>query len=200
IKSKDDDKSWKDLIALCRTLNQTPLEKLEEALKPILDLDGLLWFLALDVALQNDDGYWTRASDYSLFQDKKGKFHVIPHDMNEAFRPVMALGFRPGGPGGPGAAPRPSGADLDPLVALNEARKPLRGRLLAVPSLKARYLQHVRTIAEKSLDWKKLGPVVAQYRSLIEKEVEADTRKLYSLAEFKRLTADTVETDAPTGP
>ena len=38
----------------------------------------------------------------------------------------------------------------------------------------------MRTIAEKSLDWKKLGPVVADFRKQIEKEVEADTRKLDS--------------------
>ena len=41
-------------------------------------------FLALDVALVNSDGYWIRASDYSLYLDEKGNFHVVPHDMNEA--------------------------------------------------------------------------------------------------------------------
>ena len=100
---------------------------------------------------------------------------------------------RPGGPGGPGGRTRRSagppavgGVELDPLVGLDDARKPLRSRLLAVPSLRARYLAHVRTIAEEWLDWKKLGPVVAQYRALIEKEVEADTRKLTSLAAFQK--------------
>ena len=74
---------------------------------------------------------------------------------------------------------------------MNDSRMPLRSRLLAVPSLKARYLDHVRTLAEKSLDWKNLGPVVANYKALIEKEVEADTRKLYTLAAFqKALTAE----------
>ena len=63
IKSSDDAKSWKALIHLCKVLNQTPAEKLEEALKPILDIDGALWFLALDVAVINCDGYWIRSSD-----------------------------------------------------------------------------------------------------------------------------------------
>jgi hypothetical protein len=79
---------------------------------------------------------------------------------------------------------------LDPLVGLDDPRKPLRSRLLAVPSLRAKYLGHVRTIARESLDWKVLGPVVAQYRALIEKEVEADTRQLYSSAAFQAATAD----------
>lgn len=194
IKSNDDDKDWKALANLCKVLNKTPVDELEKALEPILDIDGVLKFLALDVVLQNSDGYWTRASDFSIYRDGKGKFHIIPHDMNEAFQPPM-MGFGPGGPGGPGG-PRASATGLDPLVALEDARKPLRSKLLAVPSLKARYLKYVKQIAEEDLDWKKLGPVVAQYRKLAEKEIEADTRKVSSFDAFKRATADTV-TDTP---
>jgi hypothetical protein len=198
LKSKENARDWQNLIDLCRTLNETPLDKVEKALEPILDIDGVLWFLALDVAVQNDDGYWTRASDYSLYRDPKGKFHLIPHDTNETFAPVMGFGFGKGpkggfgkGKGGPGAGGKASGYDLDPLVGLDNPRMPLRSRLLAVPGLRQRYLQHVRTIAEKSFDWKQLGPVVERYRALIEKEVEIDTRKLYSLEEFKNsLDAD----------
>lgn len=233
IKNKDNDKSWKKLIKLCKTLNETPADQLEAALEPMLDVDGLLWFLAVDNALINCDGYWIRASDYSIYLDDNGKFHMLPHDMNEAFRAPMGpgFGFGPGGPGGgppgggrpgegrlagprgeprrpedrrgngdrpPGSRPgenaRPGSLsfDLDPLVGLDDPRKPLRSKVLAVPSLRARYLQHVHTIADKSLDWKTLGPVVAQYRSLIEKEIEADTRKLSSFADFQKATADVV--------
>lgn len=313
IKSGDSEKAWKALVNLCRVLNQTPPDKLEAALAPIVDLDNLLWFLALDVALINGDGYWVRSSDYSLYLDDKGKFHFIPHDMNEAFHPPMGPGmgpggrggpggfvmgfpppgqvlpppvqdmlqlteaqkkqlaelqkdvdgklerilnddqrkqwkemrergpggpggfgfggrgpggpggppggpggFGPGGPGGPGGPPGGpggfgpggpggfgppgggmggGGVELDPLVGLNNPRMPLRSKVLAVPSLRTRYLQCVRTIAEKSLDWKNLGPVVAQYRQRIEKEVEADTKKLEPLEAFRRATAD----DAVTG-
>ena len=87
------------------------------------------------------------------------------------------------GPGG-------GGVTLDPLVGLNDANKPLRSKLLAVPALRALYLEHVRTLADKWLDWGTLGPIMARYRSLIEKEVEADTRKLESFEDFKKATAD----------
>ena len=112
LKTADREKDWKRLIKLCKTLNETPLENLEVALTPMLDLDETLWFLALDNALINSDGYWIRASDYSIYCDEKGIFHMIPHDMNEAFQPPMGPGMggpggRPGwhgdtGPGGPG--------------------------------------------------------------------------------------------------
>lgn len=201
------DKDWKALVALCRTLDQTPVDKLEEALKPVLDLDGVLWFLALDVALINNDGYWVRASDFSIYRDPKGKFHLIPHDMNEAFTSPMGPGFGFGGPGPrAGSRERPVGGGatagrftLDPLVGLDNPRMPLRSKLLQVPTLRARYLDHVRTIAENDLDWKKLGPVVAGYRSLLDKEVEADTRKLDSVQDFRKAVADAADTEPSRG-
>ncbi|HEX2972747.1 MAG TPA: CotH kinase family protein, partial [Tepidisphaeraceae bacterium] len=67
MKSDGDEKAWKALVALCRTLKETPVEQLEEALKPMLDVDGALWYLAIDNTLINNDGFWTRASDYGLF-------------------------------------------------------------------------------------------------------------------------------------
>ena len=76
-------------------------------------------------------------------------------------------------------------AELDPLVGLNDASKPLRSKLLAVPALRERYLSYVREIAEKHLDWKTLGPRVQQYQALIAEDVKADTRKLYSFDAFK---------------
>jgi hypothetical protein len=215
IKSKDDPNDWKALIDLCRTLNETPIDELEKALEPMLDLDGALWFLALDNALINGDGYWTRASDYSIYRDASGKFHLIPHDANETFGPAMMFG--PGGPGrggrrgpgagGPGGGPSggpggrggPANVDLDPLVGLDNDRTPLRSRLLKVPSLKARYLAHVKTIADEWLDWKKLGPIVAKYQDLIEPEIKADTRKLTSLADFERTVGGKAVEEAPRG-
>jgi spore coat protein CotH len=106
IKSADKKESWQALINLCRVLNQTPPENLKTELEKILDIDGLLWFLALDIGLINRDGYWIRSSDYSIALDEKGKFHILPHDMNEAFHAPHGPGMGgPGGRGGPGGGP-----------------------------------------------------------------------------------------------
>ena len=198
-------------------LNKTPADQLEEALRPILDVDPVLWFLALDNATINDDGYWTRASDYSLYRDPNGKFHIGPYDTNETFQP---MGFGPGGfgKGGPGfgkgpkdggfgkgpkdddfkgpkdgfgfgKGPKGGGYALDPLIGVENPRMPLY-RVLTVPKLRTKYLENMRTIASESLAWKKLKPVVEQYRTLIEKEIELDTRKLSSLTEFRAALSD----------
>lgn len=209
IKSKDDKASWDALIQLCKVINQTPADQLEKALEPILDLDGALRFLAFDLVIMNEDGYWIRDSDFSIYRDGSGKFHLVPHDLNETFEPMGMGGPGGGGPGGRGgrggfgggggapggapgggggganAEPRPTGVALDPLYGMKDERKPLRSKLLAVPTLRAKYLQYVKEMAEKGLDWAKLEPLVKQYVGLIDKEVELDTRKLSSTAAFK---------------
>ena len=180
IKTKDDAASWTELIKVSRILAQTPVEQLEAALAPILDIDEALKFLAIEVALVNSDGYWARASDFSVYQDDKGRFHIIPHDTNEAMADEGGRGF--GGRRGFGSSPS---ATLDPLVALNDPDKPLRSRLLAVPALRERYLGYVRDIAQNWLDWNKVGPMVDQYRALIAADVAADTKKLFTTEAFE---------------
>lgn len=169
LKSKEAPKAWADLIHLCKVIDQTPPERLVQALEPILDLDNVLAFLALDCTLINNDGYWNDGSDFAIYQDVKGRFHVLPHDANEGFRP---------------AGRSDSGVKLDPFVATNDGNKALRHRLLAVPELRTRYLGYVKDIAEHWLDWKKLGPIVEKYRAVIDADVRTDTHKLHSTAEF----------------
>jgi hypothetical protein len=174
IKSKDDPKAWEALIGLTKVLNTTPPEKLETALSRILDIDGVLRFLAIDNTLANNDGYWVRGSDYFIYLDPTGKFHITPNDVNEAFGGVGGGFPMNAGPAGP-----------DPLVGLNDPTKPLRSKLLVVPSLRAKYLAYTREIAAKWLDWKQLEPIAAKYRALISADVKADTRKIYSFEQFE---------------
>jgi hypothetical protein len=364
LQTRDNPKSWAALITLCKVLNETPAGQLEAALAPLLDIDGALKFLALENTLINNDGYWIRTSDYSLYQDTQGRFHILAQDLNETFSRPGGPGFG-GGPGGPGGfgpgvmvalqmleqgdkdgdrklaqaefaalaeawfdkldpdksgkvsqqqfsdrlsevlpppqgfgppgggppgggrgfgpgrflgpglftavdtdkdgsltrielkgvfnkwasawdsdksgllsedklrqglaavLPRPNfgrgggpggaggrgfggpvgpgfgggqrvtGVELDPLLAANDPNKPLISRLLAVPSLRARYLGYVRDIAEKWLDWNKLGPLAQQCHALIADDVKADTRKLDTTEAF--LTGLTGDTQGPGG-
>jgi hypothetical protein len=176
LKTKDDPESWAALMRLCQLLNTTPAERLEAALTPVLDIDGALKFMAVEVALANSDGYWTRASDYNLYRDTAGRFHIIPHDVNE-------------GLGGEGGGRR---AQLDPLVAVGDVSKPLYSKLLAVPALRQKYLGYVREIAEKWLDWETaVLPLARAGHDLIAADVRIDTRKLYDNAGFDAGVADT---------
>jgi spore coat protein CotH len=232
IKSKEDPKAWADLIRLCKTLSQTPADQLEKALEPQLDIDGALKFLALDKAMINNDGYWVRMSDYSIYQDVKGRFHVIPHDANETLQPTEGgpggggrggrassgfgpppdgfgpppdgfPGFGPGGRGPGGGGPPGGGGrvDLDPFEGSDAENKPLISKLLAVPSLRAKYLGYVREIGEKWLDWNRLGPLARQYQAVIAEDVKRDTRKLNSTESFSEgVAAEKMERGGMMGP
>jgi hypothetical protein len=162
-KGKDDTLAWRKLVNVTKVLKETPADQLERALEPVLDIDEVLRYLALDVALANQDGYWKDGSDFNVHLATNGRFSILFHDVNE--------GLRSGGrTGGPGAQP-------DPLVALDDTNKALRHRLLAVPTLRDRYLAYIRDIAETWLDWNRLGPMVEAYRTLIADDVARDTRK-----------------------
>jgi hypothetical protein len=174
LKTDDEATSWNDLVHLTRVLNTTPPDRLEAELAPLLDVDGTLKFLALEVAMVNSDGYWTRASDYNIYQDVGGKFHILPHDVNEALGSADGRGF-----GGR------AGVDLDPLIGLTDTTKPLRSKLLAVPALRTRYLGYVRDIAQQWLDWNKLEPMAMKYQALIAADVKTDTRKLDTFEAFQ---------------
>jgi hypothetical protein len=204
IKSKDTPASWAKLIRLTKILAETPPAQLEAALAPILDIDGALRFLALDVTFLNGDGYWTRTSDYSIAEDAAGRLHLIPHDMNETF----SFGGGPGGRGGPPPGAPPAGAFLrggpggmgargngvktDPLIIATSETTALAAKLLAVPALRTRYLGYVRELATTQLDWARLGPLASRYHSLIEADVKRDTRKLDSYEAFTAsLSTDT---------
>jgi spore coat protein CotH len=107
IKNKDNRRSWEALVNLTKVLNTTPADQLEVALSPILNIDGALKFLALDNVLVNSDGYWTRGSDYYLYLDESGRFHVLPGDTNETFSSEGGRGGGPGGRGGRRGGPMP---------------------------------------------------------------------------------------------
>ncbi len=176
IQSKDDTNSWMALINLCKVLNTTSTNELVRALSPILDIDGVLKFLALEIVFINNDGYWVRASDYYIYLDSKGKFHIIPYDANETFSLAGGPGFGRG---------RSAGVNLSPLTGIQDSTKPLRSKLLSIPVLRQRYLKYVKEIAEHHLSWKTIEPMAKYYQLLIDEYVKADNKKLCSYQEFK---------------
>ena len=167
--------AWQDLIELCEVLESTPDDQLESKLSTILNIDRALWFLALDNVVIDNDGYFSRASDYAIYQDPKGRFHLLPHDSNETFRFA--------GGGGPNSW-QTDGQMLSPVSQENDMMRPVIRRLLAIPHLRARYLAHVRTITNEWLDWDVLQPIIAEYQSLVDTEVKADDKKLYAYEAF----------------
>ena len=186
LKTNNVEAPWQDLIALCKMLDETtPDAELVENLPSLLNIDQVLWQLAVSNVFMDDDGYIHKGGDYAIYQDVNGRFHLIPHDNNESFRFGREGRGGPGG-GGPGGW---SWGNLEngmvsPVAHEGNAARPLIHRLLSNPEWRARYLAHVRTVADKWLDWEVLGPIVKKYQELIDAEVQQDDKKLYGYEDF----------------
>ena len=193
LKTRNIENPWKDLIALCKMLDETTADaELTENLPSLLNIDQVLWQLAVSNVFMDDDGYIHKGGDYTIYQDVKGRFQLIPHDNNESFR------FGREGRGGPGGR-GPGGwswGDLQngmasPVTHEDNAARPLIHRLLSHPEWRARYLAHVRTVVDEWLDWEVLEPIIKEYQTLIDAEVEQDDKKLYDYQDFTtRVPAD----------
>jgi len=72
------------------------------------------------------------------------------------------------------------------LTGLEDASKPLRSKLLAVPEYRKRYLEIVKKINEEILGGDYLKKRLEHYVPLIEPYVQKDTRKLSSYEAFQK--------------
>ena len=186
LKTNNVETPWQDLIALCKMLDKTTSDaELIENLPSLLNIDQVLWQLAVSNVFMDDDGYIHKGGDYTIYQDVKGRFHLVPHDNNESIRFGREGRGGPGG-GGPGGW---SWGNLEngmasPVAHEGNAARPLIQRLLSNPEWRARYLAHVRTVIDEWLDWGVLGPIVNEYQELIDAEVQQDDKKLYSYQDF----------------
>ena len=185
-KSNENDRAWADLIRVCRDLGTIPTEGLDTRLDRILNVDRALWFLAMDNVLIDSDGYYTRGSDYMIYQEPKfGRFHLLPYDSNETFRYPGG-----GGPGG-GSGVRVEGVKLSPFAGEENEARPLLNRLMANKNIRARYLAHVRTIVDEWFETDELEEAFGRFHSLIAENVKMDVKKLYSTdAFFSNLNVD----------
>ena len=159
---------WTDLIHLCDILNHTPTgPALTGALNPIFDLDGTLWMFAVNNAFGNDDSCQGLGYNFYVFHDEHhGRMEAILHDLNYAFGTW--------------------GADIDypPTDNFDNPQYPLVHRTFHDVQLQREYFHHLRLINEEIFRWDVIEPLALQYQALIDAEVKADKKKLYSYDDF----------------
>lgn len=157
---------WDDLVNVCDVLNNTPLAELEEAIKPVLDLDRTLWFLASEIAFSDDDSYVYKGKmDYYLYWDPEtGRITPLEFDGNSVMKS--------------------NATSWSPFYNANKVNYPLLNRLLAVPSIRQRYLAHFRTLIDQEMNTTDFNALIDQYDALINAEVQADPKKLYTYSQY----------------
>jgi hypothetical protein len=157
---------WDDLVTTCEVLNTTPLSNLETEVSEVLDLDRTLWFLASEIAFSDDDSYVFKGKmDYYLYWDPETqRMTPLEFDGNTVMKS--------------------NAVNWGVFYNQTKVNYPLLNRLLAVPSIRQRYLAHFRTLIEDEMNTTEFNSLVDQYHNLIGAAVQADPKKLYSNSQY----------------
>ena len=167
LKRTEQDDPWASLIHACDVLNNLPLSDLPGRLEEVLNVDRALWLCAFEIVFHDDDGYiFKRGADYGLYYEPEtGQIHFLQYDGNTCMRWGNAGGW-------------------SLFYRADDPQVPVMHRLMAIGPYRQRYLAHVRTILDSFLTEELIFPKIDAYRALIEDEVKADTKKLYSNRAF----------------
>lgn len=165
-KTEDEAAAWARLIHATDVLNNTPAAGLRDAVATVLAVDSWLWFLAVENIFADDDSYFHKGADYIFYYEPKtGRYFPIEHDGNESF-------FL-------------NDVNLSPLDGLGNSNRPVLDRLLSVPEYRQRYLAHMRTVLDERFNPAYMDALIDRHNSLIAQSVEEDTKKNFSMAEFR---------------
>lgn len=193
---------WSDLISFIDTLNRTPREELKQRLDAVMDVDSALTLLALDNLTANLDSYIGSGHNYYLYRRKSdSKWMFFPWDPNEAWGnfnmglhiddlqrlPVQFL-------------PRPQPPPGQPLPPNANVPRPLAQRLWEVPEYRSAYLAKLRALLEGPAEAGQLLNRMTALRDRIRPYVEAETRSMFTVAQFERALSDNQRTGGPGQP
>lgn len=172
---------WDDLIELTRLLNEDP-----NNVGKILNLDRTLWFLAFNNVIVNLNGYNGQFSgNYYLYKDKNTNFNFIPTEMNLAFGSLKNTN-------GTSDLDFKGLVELDPLLNIENASKPLIAQLLKNQDFKKIYFAHIRQILADWFENDAYKTKAESLQKLIALYFEQDKTPPYQAVDFQRSLAQTV--------
>ena len=166
LKRSEQVQPWDKLVLTCQKLNLLPSGQLADSIDKYIDLDRTLWFLASEIAFSDDDSYVYKGKmDYYHYWDvETGRMTPQEFDGNSVMKN--------------------NAVNWSPFYHADNANYPLLNKLLVVPSIRQRYLAHMRTIISEKMQSSNFNALIADYNALINAEVQADPKKLYTYTAY----------------
>jgi len=171
---------WDDLMRLSEVLEDK--ESTVKDLEEILDLDQALWYLALNNLTVSLDSYLGRESkNFYLYQDRNGKFHIIPWAANLSFGSLKS------------ATPKSDLSidemiELDPLLHADNTTKPLVNALMKHKDLRQRYLAFYRALFDRYLSSKWYESEIEELQNRIRPIRINESANYYEMEDFESST------------
>jgi len=161
---------WVEFLNLMNVLNNDVAN-----IEQVLNVDRVLWFLAVTSVLSNEDSYnGTFIHNYYMYQTPDGKFQMIPWDLTESFCGLLF-----------GGTPE-SHYEWDPLNGLSPylVEKPLVYQLLGNDYFRKKYFAHIRTIIEEYYTAATLKSWVLDLQALAYNPVLTDPYRPHNMTKF----------------
>lgn len=158
------------------------VEQINQGSNDFTNIDGLLRYLSVSVALSNLDSYHgTLAHNYYLY-DQDGVFSILPWDFNEAFG-TFAMDCN-----------RVDIRELyiDEPTSGPLAERPLIASALADSSNITRYHEYLQTLIDGSLSNDQFSQRISELKALISEHVANDPSAFYSYSQFEQNLTSTV--------
>jgi len=168
LKSSDLAHPWTYLMRACSVLAQTNAGSIDTA-QAYLDIDKILWFLAMENIFTDDDSYVYKGKmDYIVYYEPEtGLTTPLEYDGNSTFTTNNA-----------------TSSSWGPFKNVTNANYPLLNKLLNIPQWRQRYLAHYRTLLQEVFNPSITNPLIDRLDTLIASHVASDPKKLYSTAQY----------------
>ncbi len=152
-----------------------------EAIEAVLDVDSALWYIAGINLFTNYDSYYSGHNYFLYWAEEDERFHILSWDVNESFGVFQGAGIR--------SDDSNAVAQTDPFLMASgqdASSRPLISRLLSVPSYRADYLAHYRTLLATAFAPDALEEKVSAYQDLVRESVLTDPNYIYDTALFEQ--------------
>lgn len=168
LKSSDIANPWQKLIETCEVLSKASSSSYTD-LKTKIDIDKVLWFLAVENIFTDDDSYTMKGKmDYIVYYEPEtGRTTALEYDGNTSFQTNAA-----------------SSSNWSPFKNVANVNYPLLNKLLNIPEYRQRYLAHYRTILKETFTPDIANSLIDETDKLISSLVVSDPKKLYSVNQY----------------
>jgi spore coat protein CotH len=166
LKSSSLTNPWTELVKVCQQLGGVTSGNYQY-LDTLLDIDKALWFLATENIFTDDDGYIYKGKmDYYIYQDQVSKrFALQEFDGNSCFWSQFNTSWTP-------------------FQNATNVNYPLITKLMAIPSLRQRYIAHYKELLNTSFDTTQLISYINWNKARIDPYIQVDPKKIYTYAQF----------------
>lgn len=155
-----------DLMNMITVLNATTPSTPQTTLTSVFNVDSFYRYAAVMNVCTNTDSYLSSGKDHYLYIDEvHGDGTTFPFDLNEAMR---------------------GSTTLSPTMYTTTTTRPGFTKTLQFPDWTERYKAHIRHIVDTTFNDAHLVPLVNQWHALIYNDVIADTKKIYTTAQFQQ--------------